>query len=79
MTDQDNANQADGTPAEQPDIQGEGNYDASRRFDADQKAYVDKNKEAIPGLAEDAADALDGPEGDELRKAEAEGRSHAAE
>lgn len=73
MTDQDKV------PADKPDIQGEGNYDASRRFDADQKAFVDKNKEAIPGLAEEAAEALDGPEGEELRKAEAEGRSHAAE
>lgn len=74
MTDQDKA-----APTSDDKVQGEGNYEASRKFDADQKAFVDKNREAIPQLAEDAADALDGPEGEELRKAEAEGKSHSAE
>jgi hypothetical protein len=60
-------------------IQGEGNYDASRKFDADEKAFVDKNRDAIPGLAKKAADALDGPEGDELREAEAKTRARAGE
>jgi hypothetical protein len=66
-------------PADQPKIQGEGDYDAARRFDADEKAFVEKNSAAIPGLAKEAEDALDGPEGEELRKAEAEGKSHSAE
>ncbi len=74
MTDQDNK-----TPADQDKIQGEGNYDASRKFDADEKAFVEKNRDAIPGLAKAAADALDGPEGEELRKAVAEGNAHSAE
>ncbi len=66
-------------PADHDKIQGEGDYDAARRFDADEKAFVDKNGAAIPGLAKAAEDALDGPEGEELRKAEAEGKSHSAE
>ena len=67
MTDQNSK-----APAQEQKIQGEGNYDASRKFDADEQAFIEKNRAAIPGLAKDAADALDGPEGDELRKAEAE-------
>jgi hypothetical protein len=66
-------------PVDEQKIQGEGDYDAARRFDADEKAFVEKNREAIPGLAKAAEDALDGPEGEELRKAEAEGKAHSAE
>ena len=67
MTDQNSK-----APAKEQKIQGEGNYDASRKFDADEQAFIEKNRAAIPDLAKDAADALDGPEGDGLRKAEAE-------
>ncbi len=72
MTDQKIDPQAD-------ENQGEGNYDASRKFDADEKAFVEKNRDAIPGLAKEAADALDGPEGDELRRAEAETKARSGE
>ena len=52
-------------------IVGEGDYAATRAFDADQAAFVKKNKAKIPALAKAAEAALDGPEGDALREAEA--------
>jgi hypothetical protein len=52
-------------------IVGEGDYAASRRFDTDQASFVEKNKAEIPALAKAAEAALDGPEGDALREAEA--------
>jgi hypothetical protein len=71
MTDQDKT-----PPENSQKIKGEGDYEASRRFDADEKDFVDKNRAKIPELAKDAAKALDGPEGEDLRDAEAEGKSH---
>ena len=61
------------------DVRGEGNYSAARRFDALEREFVEKNRQKIPGMGKEAEDALDGPEGDELRKAEdrARSRSHA--
>jgi len=57
-------------------IQGEGNYSAARRFDAREGEFVEKNRRKIPGMGKDAEKALDGPEGDELRKAEDRARAH---
>jgi hypothetical protein len=51
-------------------IQGEGNYDAARRFDAEEEAFV-KNG-GIEQKAREAAEALDGPEGEELERARKE-------
>jgi hypothetical protein len=51
-------------------VQGEGNYDASRKFDADERAFV--NKGDVAGKAREAEQALDGPEGAELEKARKE-------
>ncbi len=58
-------------------IVGEGDYAASRAFDKDQANFVKRNKAKIPELGKAAEAALDGPEGDALRAAEAEaaGRS----
>ncbi len=58
-------------------IVGEGDYAASRAFDKDQANFVKRNKAKIPELGKAAEAALDGPEGDTLRAAEAEaaGRS----
>jgi hypothetical protein len=54
-------------------VQGEGNYDATRHYDDAVKKSVEKgNSEA---LAEKAKKALEGPEGDELRKAEEKGKA----
>jgi len=52
-------------------IVGEGDYAASAKFDADQASFVKRNKAAIPGLGKAAEAALEGPEGDALRDAEA--------
>ena len=50
---------------------GEGDYAASRKFDKDEAAFVARNKAKIPALGQEAEKALDGPEGDALREAEA--------
>jgi hypothetical protein len=60
-------------------IQGEGNYDAARKFDQEEQAFVKKG--GIEQKAKDAEAALDGPEGAELEKArkEADERGHMGE
>lgn len=52
-------------------IVGEGDYQASRTFLKDQSSFVKKNKDKIPALAKEAEAALEGPQGDLLREAEA--------
>ena len=52
-------------------IVGEGNYAATRKFDKDQADFVKRNAAKIPELGKAAEAALDGPEGDSLREAEA--------
>ena len=52
------------------DIQGEGNYDAARKFDAEERAFVKKG--GIEQKAKEAEAALDGPEGADLEKARKE-------
>ncbi len=57
-------------------VQGEGDYEAARRFQKEEQAFVRNG--AVEQKAREAADALDGPEGPELeaaRKASAAGRS----
>jgi hypothetical protein len=58
-------------PKKKKQIVGEGDYAASRKFDKDQASFVEKNKAEIPALAKEAEAALEGPEGDALREAEA--------
>lgn len=55
---------------------GEGNYKAAREYDAGVTAHA-KDKARVEQEAKEAADALDSDEGQELKKAEAEGKSHA--
>ena len=50
---------------------GEGDYAASKNFLKDQSGFVAKNKANIPAMGAAAEAALDGPEGDALREAEA--------
>jgi hypothetical protein len=50
---------------------GEGDYAASRAFLKDQSGFVGKNKARIAGLGKAAEMALEGPQGDALRDAEA--------
>jgi DNA-binding protein HU-beta len=52
-------------------IMGEGDYAASERFRKDETSFVEKNKAKIAGLGKAAEKALEGPEGDALRDAEA--------
>ena len=58
------------TPKPEPDIQGEGNYDAARRYRKAQEAFARSGK--VEQKAREAEDALDGPEGAELEKARRE-------
>ncbi|HEX2760707.1 MAG TPA: hypothetical protein VHM27_09345 [Rhizomicrobium sp.] len=58
-------------PAKKKQIVGEGDYQASRAFLKDQAGFVKKNKDKIPDLGKEAEAALEGPQGDALREAEA--------
>ena len=61
--------------AKKKQIVGEGDYQASRSFLKDQSNFVKKNRSGIPAMGQDAGRALEGPEGDALREAEAEAAS----
>ena len=51
-------------------IQGEGNYDATRKFDGEERAFVKSGR--VEQKAIEAIEALDGPEGEELERARKE-------
>ena len=58
-------------------LQGEGDYAAARRFDEAERSFVQKGP--VEEKAREAAEALDGPEGEDLeaaRKSTAEGDVH---
>jgi hypothetical protein len=59
------------------DVQGEGNYSASRRFRKAETDFIKRNKSRIPEMGKAAEAALEGPEGNELRAAEEAARAHA--
>jgi len=40
-------------------VQGEGDYEAARAYDKDQRDFIAKNKNEIPSMAKDAAKARD--------------------
>lgn len=52
-------------------IQGEGNYDAARRFRKAEEAFA-KDTGKVDKAAHEAEEALDGPEGAELERARRE-------
>ena len=58
-------------PAKKKKVIGEGDYAASRTFLKDQSGFVAKNKAKIRSLGKAAETALEGPEGNALREAEA--------
>ena len=58
-------------PVKKKQVVGEGDYAASKSFLKDQSGFVEKNKAKIPAMGHEAEKALDGPEGDSLREAEA--------
>jgi hypothetical protein len=51
-------------------IQGEGNYDASRKFNEEERVFVKSGQ--VDRKAKEAEAALDGPEGAELERARKE-------
>jgi hypothetical protein len=55
--------------------EGEGNHTATRQYNDAQKRFAESGK--VDPAAKDAAQAVDGPKGDELRKAEELGKRHA--
>ncbi|MDB5699249.1 MAG: hypothetical protein JWN69_2053 [Alphaproteobacteria bacterium] len=55
---------------------GEGNYRASREYNEGAHATA-QDQEKVTKAAKDAERALEGDEAEELKQAEAEGRSHA--
>jgi hypothetical protein len=48
-------------------VQGEGDYVSAKRFDDEERSFVESGR--VAGKAREAADALDGPEGPELEQA----------
>ena len=56
-----------------PDLQGEGNYEASRNYDKGVEESVKKGNSEK--LAKDAEKALEGKEGQALREAEERGKN----
>lgn len=58
-------------------IHGEGNYKAARDYDKRTEKFIHEKSAKIPTYAKDAKKALDGPEGDALRAAEARGKTKA--
>ena len=57
-------------------VQGEGNYDAAREYDEQTSEHAE-DKERVKKEAQAAKKALEGEEGDELKRAEEEGKRHA--
>jgi hypothetical protein len=53
--------------AQNNQIQGEGNYDAGRRYQQEQHAFAKSGK--VDKAAHEAEDALEGPEGEALERA----------
>lgn len=51
-------------------IQGEGNYDAGRRFQKEERQFVETGP--VEQKAREAAEALEGPEAEELERARRE-------
>jgi hypothetical protein len=58
-------------------MEGEGSYSGTRDYNKATGEFIAKNKSNIPSMAKDAEDALESPEGDELRKAENKGKAKA--
>jgi hypothetical protein len=56
---------------------GEGNYEAARKFNKNEKAFVQGHPDKVNKAAADAKKAVNGPEKAGLDAAEREGRRHA--
>jgi hypothetical protein len=56
--------------------EGEGSKSAARRYAESTQQFIESGK--VDEAAHEASEALSGPEGDELRRAEQEGKDRAA-
>lgn len=65
------AKKANKAPARKKQILGEGDYAASKNFLKDEAGFVKRHEAKIPAMGRAAKKALEGPEGDGLREAEA--------
>ena len=54
--------------ADNNQIQGEGNYDAGRRYQKEQHQFAQQS-DKVRKKAHEAEEAIDGPEGEELERA----------
>jgi hypothetical protein len=63
--------------ADDAKVQGEGDYESARRYKRDIETFEEKKGSDIPNMAKDAEKALEGPEGDELKRAEEKCKSKA--
>jgi hypothetical protein len=57
-------------------LQGEGNYDAAREYDKEATKFA-KDHKKVKHAAQQAKEAVDGPERDALEAAEKQGKAHA--
>ena len=57
--------------AQNNQIQGEGNYDAGRRYQQEQHKFA-KQTDKVEKGAQEAEDAVEGPEGEDLERARRE-------
>jgi len=67
------ASGGDGATDPEPQNEGEGSRSAARRYDRDVERAA-KDERHVESAAKNAEEALEGPEGDELRKAEERGK-----
>jgi hypothetical protein len=70
QNDQTQNDQSQGRENQPEGIQGEGNYDAARRYRKEQETFARSGK--VDQAAHEAEEALDGPEGAELERARRE-------
>ncbi len=61
---------------EQPTNEGEGSRTAAKQYNEATRKFVESGK--VDKAAKDAEQAIEGDEAEELKRAEDEGRSHAA-
>ena len=60
----------------QPENEGEGSRTAAKQYNEATRKFVESGK--VDKAAKDAEQAIEGEEAEELKRAEDEGRSHAA-
>ncbi len=60
----------------QPENEGEGNRTAAKQYNEATRKFVESGK--VDKAAKDAEQAIEGDEAEELKRAEDEGRAHAA-